>query len=311
MKLVSKTIILLMLMGFVSCDRNGIYEEEKYKPVIYLLSTSNKTYSETYTLKEVESVRYFSVGCGGSTPNPEEVTVTLEADTVQLSRYNKSNFDIDSASFARLLTENRYTIESMTVTLPANSSEQYVKVPVKVRPEGLSPDSTYFIPIAIKSVSRYEVNPEKRNLLFRVAISNDYAEQLKTTYYYMTGSNAVGEGTAALIAGSKTMHPLAGNRVRVYAGSHLPASKLAVAAIEKYSIVLQINDNRTVDYFPYATIEVEKLDDPRSNIYTEVGKEKYFYLYYRYRLLTKAATETDPAEYGDWNTVKQTLRRLE
>jgi hypothetical protein len=313
MRLVSKAIILLMLAGFISCDRNSIYEEEKYKPVIYLLSTSNMTYSEVYTLKEETPVKFFSIGCGGSLPNPEEVTITLEADTVLLSRYNKSSFDIDSASFAKLLPENRYEIESMTVTLPANSPEQFVKVPVKVRPEGLSPDSIYFIPLAIKSVSRYEVNPEKRSVLFRVAIANDYAEQLKTTYYYMTGSTTPESGAARLIAGSRMVHPLTGNRVRVFAGAPqiVTPAKPTVAEIEKHSIVLQINDDKTVDFFPYKTIEVEKLADPRQNIYSVEGKERYVYLYYRFRTLTTPATETDPAVYSEWNTVKQTLRRLE
>ena len=39
-------------------------------------------------------------------------------------------------------------------------------VPVTIHPEGLSPDSTYFIPLRIESYNDYEVNPKRNYLLY-------------------------------------------------------------------------------------------------------------------------------------------------
>lgn len=178
-------LAICITVSFAACNRDEIYKKEMYKKVVYLLSDNNQIFTEVYTLNEDEPVKYLSVGCGGSLPNDEEIVITLEPDTILLGKYNKTNFDIDSSSFAKLLPASHYEISSMTISLPAQSADQYVKLPIKVRPEGLSPDSTYFVPLAIKNVSTYEINPEKSNVLYQVVIENDYAEQKNRTYYHM------------------------------------------------------------------------------------------------------------------------------
>ena len=96
------------------------------------------------------------------------------------------NYDYEN-QYAKLLPKSRYEISSYTVTLPAKSDYHYERIPVKVRPEGLSPDSVYFIPLNIVSVSEYDVNEEKQDILFRVAIENDFATQYPETYYTISG----------------------------------------------------------------------------------------------------------------------------
>ena len=133
--------------------RKNYAEKEHYKDVVYLLSKENyNVYSEVFPFDNGNEVTgYFSVGCGGSLTNPEEFTVDLEPDTVLFNYYNKSNFDINTSKYAKLLSANRYQIETDKVLFPAKNPDQYVKVAVKVKPDGLSPDSTYFIPIAIRA----------------------------------------------------------------------------------------------------------------------------------------------------------------
>ncbi|MDR2563101.1 MAG: DUF1735 domain-containing protein [Prevotellaceae bacterium] len=308
----SLALAACILIGFAACNRDEIYKKEMYKKVVYLLSDNNQIYTEVYTLNEDEPVKYLSVGCGGSLPNEEEIVITLEADTVLLKKYNKTNFDIDSAAFAKLLPENHYQIPSMTVSMPAQSPDQYVKLPIKVRPEGLSPDTTYFVPLAIKSVSKYEINPEKYNVLYQVVIENDYAEQKTRTYYHMKGTS-VNEGSTreTVIAGTKPIQPLTKSRSRVFAGGNLQTTTSSLNDILKNSIVLNVNSDRSISILPYSTIDVVQLYHPNYNKYSIEGKERYFYLYYRYRTLNRAATESAPAEWSAWTTVKETLRRLQ
>ena len=304
-------ILALCLVCCVACNHDDIYTREQYKTVVYLLSGTSNVYTESYTLNETEPVRYFSVGCGGSNPNQEEITVTLQPDnTALLDRYNKNNFDSE-ASYAKVLPADRYEITSYTITIPANSEEQYVKVPVKVRPLGLSPDTIYFIPLAIKSASRYDVNDEKFNMLYRVAIENDYARQSVTTYYTKKGTvrNQSNNGET-ILSGTKIVQPLSSDKVRMFTGNNTQGQLTTVADIERLAIVVQIKADRTLDITPYGTLQVEMLSANGYNIYDpEVMQgtkaQRILYLYYRYRTLNSDGT------YSAWMEVKESLTRIE
>jgi len=304
-------VVMLCLVCFTACDSDKIYQEEQYKNVVYLLSGSENVYTEGYTLNETEPVRYFSVGIGGTNPNEDEITVTLVPDDVLLNQYNSSNFDIDESKFARLLPANRYEIESYTVTIPAQPEDQYVKVPVRVRPRGLSPDTIYFIPIAIKSVSRYEVNQDKYNMLYRVTIENDYAQQRVITYYTKKGTETnQSSGSFTIMSGAKIVQPLMKNMVRLFAGNYTQGQTTTVADIHRYAIMVQINDDNTIDFFPYGSIEVEKIEAKDYNIYDPKVKQgdleyRVMYLSYRYRILNSNGTR------GAWMETKESLTRVE
>ena len=301
------SIVAICFVCCAACNRDAIYEEEQYKYVVYLLSGSGNVFTESYTLNETMPVRYFSVGCGGSKPNREEVVVTLEPDGVLLDQYNRNNFDIDESKYACLLSADRYEVESYTVTIPANPVDQYVKVPIKVHPLGLSPDTIYFIPLAIKSVSRYEVNEDKYNMLYRVTIENDYARQQVTTYYTKRGMETrQSDNSVSILSGAKIVQPLTKNKVRMFAGNYMQSQTTTVADINMYAIEVQINEDNTVSITPYGSIEVEMLNNKDYNLYDPemmLNDTKYrmLYLYYRYRTNTS----------GEWMEVKETLTRVE
>jgi hypothetical protein len=315
-------ISFLIIAGFTACNEENFADREYYKNIVYLLSKeSYNVYTDVFSLNDGQEVTgYFSVGCGGSKANQEEIVVELEADTVLLNKYNRSNFDIDVSKYAQLLSKDRYTIETNSVVFPAGNKEQYVKVAVTINPDGLSPDSTYFIPIAIKSVSRYEINPEKSNLLFRIVLENYYATQLTATYYQMKGNilNAAGDPTGA-ISSTKLARPISKNAVRLYAGNESPqTANSSVADIEKSSILLTVDDNKHVNITPYGSIEVEQIEAADWNTYEEIRKnavdesvDKYFNLLYRYRTVKTPAVGSTPAVYNNWIIVQERLKRLE
>jgi hypothetical protein len=300
---------------WTACSNESQYDKEMYRPVVYLLSSGDlNVYTVVIPFKESEAKTYVSVGCGGSKSNPEAVTVVLEEDNTGLfDRYNRINFDIDTPKFARLLPQSRYEIPSYTVTIPALSPDPYANVLVYVDQQGLSPDSVYFIPLAIQSVSRYETNPDKSNLLLRVAVINDYAEQTATTVYSMKGTVTTGS-TATVVTGSKIVQPLSADEVRLFAGTQAQTNQSTSEEIAKYAIVAKINPDNTVSLRPYGTSEVEMLTQEGYNRYyiqnnPVTGQDvQYMDLYYKYRTLTPA-TESTPESWSAWTEVREILER--
>ncbi|MEN6324406.1 MAG: DUF4361 domain-containing protein [Proteiniphilum sp.] len=315
-------IIFLLLFGLSSCNEEDYASKEYYKNVVYLLSKeSYNVYSEALPFNDGQEVTgYISVGCGGSLSNPSEFTVELGKDSILFNLYNKSNYDIDTTKYAKLLSESQYRLETTTVKFPANNSEQYVKVAISVVPDGLSPDTVYFVPITIKNVSNnYEVNSEKSDMLYRVLLKNYYAEQLPSTYYQAKGDilDLNGE-VVSKISTTKLVRPLSKNSVRTYVANEVQTSKSTEEEIKKYSIVLSVDENNQVEIAPYGTIDVQKIDKEGSNFYEEVVRSavdttlnKYFHVSYKYRILKTPATQTTPAVYDNWITIDESLKRLD
>jgi hypothetical protein len=308
MKLSLKIFIAcIVVFGFSGCNTDSIYQEEQYKTLVYLLSGPDNIFATSYTLNEDEPVRYVSIGCGGSNSNEQDITVTLEPYPEMLDKYNSLNYDYQS-EYAKLLPADRYEIESYSVTLPAKSNYHYARLPIKVRPLGLSPDSLYFIPLRIKSVSRYDVNEEKRDVLFRVAIENDYAEQLVPTYYVKSGSMT---NPITVLSGTKLVQPLEKDKVRMFVGNEIYGSTTTVEDIERLSIVVQINEDNSLTITPYGSMEVEMLDNVNGynryvpDLVQGTSKQRVFYLNYRFRLKQSNGT------YSGWREVEERLIRVE
>jgi hypothetical protein len=222
---------------------------------------------------------------------------------------------VDTEKYYLLFPEDRYEIPSWSATLPANSADPYVNVAVHVNQQGLSPDSTYFIPIAIQSVSRYEVNPDKSNMLLRISVINDYAEHVPaTTIYTMKGTITSG-ATSTAVTGSKTVRPLSADEVRFYAGIQTETNQRTVEEIARYALIAKINSDNTVSLRPYGTIEVEMLALEGYNRYYTLYDEltgrdiQYMDLYYRYRTLQTPSTPENPATWSNWTEVREMLQR--
>lgn len=308
MKILSYIFIAcIMALSIAGCNTDIIYQEEQYKTLVYLLSGSENVYAASYTLNEEEPVRYVTIGAGGSTSNEKDITVTLEPNLAMLDKFNSLNYNYQS-EYAKLLPADRYTIDSYSVTLPAKSDYHYVRMPVKVRVLGLSPDSIYFIPLRIKSVSNYDVNPEKSDVLFRVAIENDYAEQLVPTYYAKSGTMT---NPTTVLSGTKLVQPLEKDKVRMFIGNETYGNNTSVADIERLSVVVQIKEDNSLLVTPYGSMEVEMLDKVTGyNRYVPellqgTSKQKVFYLNYRFRLMNANGTFTA------WREVEERLIRIE
>lgn len=304
-------VIALNLAG---CSNDKIYQDEQYKNLVYLLSGTDNVFVSSYTLNEEESDRYVTVGCGGSNANDKNIVVNLDPAPEWMDRYNSLKFDYEY-QYAKLLPANRYQIASYTVTLPALSGYHYERLNVKVRPLGLSPDSIYFVPLKIVSVSDYEVNEDKQYVLFRAAIENDYATQVPQTYYRKDGSI---DNPYTVLSGVKTVHPLTKDKVRMFIGNGAYTEDTTPEYITRNSVVVQIHPNNSVTVSPYddSVMEVEMLENVDNkienfNLYNPeymqgVTKQRVFWLYYRFR--QKPAGSDD---FGEWRNVEERLIRVE
>ncbi len=276
-------LALLASVAMTSCNEDDQFRGELYKKVIYVLSNTDYTFSAEHALGETTS-GYVTVYCGGTEHVDKDVTVELEYDSEAVGKYNYINYDLDESKYAHELDPSHYTIDSYKVTLKAGSPDNYSLLPIRINPDGLSPDSIYFIPLRIKSVSDYEINPDKQYVMYRVLLKNDYATMKSTTYYQVTGIETRGSDAAG-ISITRIMAPVSKNQVRFFAGTNTyNPSTVTKEEIAHNALVATINADKSITISSYAGCEVEQIDDPEYN-YWEINKFKQyvFHMAYRYK----------------------------
>lgn len=296
--------------ALTGCNEDDQFKGELYEKVIYVLSDNDYLFPSVHSLGET-SDGYITIYCGGTEHISKDVKVELEPYQEALDNYNYINYDIDETRYARLLDASHYTIEDYGTVLKADSPDYYSLIPVKVNPDGLSPDSTYIIPLRIKSVSDFRVNPDKDRVLYRVVLANEFATMEHTTYYQMTGveSLALQAGESASgISVTRVVAPLTKNAVRMFAGTHsyVPNS-VAKEEIEKYAMKVTFNDDHTVTIEPYADLQVEMVENPESN-YWEYNAKGSLMVYMSYRFMDTVTvngnTETCWVTMTETNTLR-------
>ncbi|WP_051697769.1 BT_3044 domain-containing protein [Prevotella sp. 10(H)] len=290
MNTIIKKLLLIsaIFFIFIACDENEAFKEELYKKVICILSNNDKVFEVEYDLNYEESSGYVSINCGGTNRIDRDVFVEIEPETELLAEYNRLQYDTATLRFARKLPDWRYSIPTMSTTLKAGAQNTHSVIEVKVTPDGLSPDSIYMIPLRIKSVSDFEVNPDKDKVLFRVLIKNDYAEQKTTTYYKMRGTQRddLGNDTPAIgvpTSSDKVFYPISKNKVRMLAGIRAFKDKApTLQEIDQMAIIVTINDDNTITLKSAGSLPLEMIGEPEDNRYAEESGMQVFYFSYKY-----------------------------
>lgn len=253
--IINKNILLvIILLGLLSCDRDEVFKKEQYKNVFALISETDNVFTRFHDLRENESIGYLSASCGGTNLIQKDIIATIVEDASLVDNYNKLNFDVEYDRYAHYLSKSKYTINSYQLKIPAG--ETGGTLPINIRPDGLSPDSIYFIPLKVDVHDNYEVNPEKSYMLYRVRIKNFYARDAEGTVY-----NLMGIQNGVNVFGTKTMHPLSANKVRIMAGTETFKSNIQV--FENLAIVIEVDESNNLKISPYANLEVTQVDgDP-------------------------------------------------
>ena len=307
-KIISAFAILPLLAGFTACDENKQFEGELYKKVIYVLSDDDLMFKSEHQMGS-QTTGYLTLYCGGTEHLQEDVTVELEFDDTALDEYNYRYFDLDTEKYAKKLPEECYTIESMKTVLRADSPDNYSLLPIKVNLDGLSPDTVYVIPMRIKSISNYEVNPKKQAVMYNPLPKNQYASVLNTTYYQTTALEvrhlSSGDVTSN-VSVTRPVVPVGRNSIRMFAGAHTYAvGSLSAADRDKYSMSVTLNDDGTIKVESISNLVLEQLDDPDYNNYYVNQKTGYLTLLLKYRYMDNINGE------DCWVTMTETsVRRI-
>ena len=250
-------IVLFALTALLaSCKDNELFEKEMYKNEVALISSDDhNTFEEVVSLTGEEVTGYIAASVGGTHAPDQDLLIELQEDAEPLDAYNWALFDADESLYAKLLPKDRYEIAEYKIRIPAG--ERTGRTMIKLRPDGLSPDSTYFIGLKGQGAAGVELNPEKNTILYQVIIKNDYTTVDQDTYYEMTGTR---DGLAT--AANKKMFPISRNSVRVVAGTE--AFESNVEDINRTAIIIEVNEDNTLSIKPYKDIVVNQLDhDPR------------------------------------------------
>ena len=277
-------LVLFTTLAFVlsSCKDNEVFEKEMYKNEVALISSDyHNTFREVVSLTGDEVVGYIAASAGGTHTPTKDLVISIEEDPTPLERYNWSLYDASTELYAKLLPSSKYEIMDDKILIKAG--ELTGRTMIKLKPDGLSPDSSYFIGLKATGQSGVEINPKKSTMLYQVIIENEYASQAKNSVYSM-----VGYADGLLTAANKQLFPLTKNSVRMVAGSETYVSK--EANIKQNSLILEIDDSNNVTIKPYGTIEVIQLDnDPaypnKFKIEEAFGmRTRVFLLSYQYKI---------------------------
>lgn len=273
---------LIFLLG--ACDTNEVFEKELYKKVIaFVCSDDYNILEDKQELTGGENLTFVSVSAGGTGAVETDVKITITEDKAPLSAYNGGMFDVDTTKYAKLLPKSKYDIDDYHIIIP--EGERSGRLNIRIRPDGLSPDSVYFIPLSISALSAYEVNPNKSSMLYQVLIKNLYAEQMTSSYTYYTMRGFINESVAQ---GTKPLQPLTKNKVRMMAGNM--SFKADVETFDQFAVTLEVDSDNKVTVASYKDLVVHQLEDPDfPNIFRIEtddwgGKYKVFLIAYSYEL---------------------------
>jgi hypothetical protein len=219
MKVKYLIILLIVAATVCSCDRDKLFEREQYKKVFALLRSNNfstnmfNIFAEVHELDSTASQGYLSAVVGGTHPTEKDIKIAIVEDEELFSTYNITNYGEENTQglYARRLPRDMYDVPSYHITIRAG--ERYGLMDIKVRPNGLSPDSVYFIPFRVDRYSSYELNIDRDAILYRVFIKNFYATNRSATYYNLRYKK---DGVNGM--GTKQVVPVRNNSVRIMAG---------------------------------------------------------------------------------------------
>lgn len=245
--------ILTISTVFASCKDNEVFDKEMYKNEVALISSDyHNTFKEVVKLTGDEVIGYVAASSGGTHPPTTDLIIGIQEDPEPLQNYNWALYDAAEDLYARVLPKSKYEIMDDKIVIKAG--ELKGRTMIKLRPDGLSPDSTYFIGLKATNESGVEIKPKKNTMLYQVIIENEYASQAQNSMYSMVG---FADGVA--IAANKQLFPLTSNSVRMVAANETFVSK--VPNIEQNCLTLEVDEFNNVTIKPYKDIQVTQLNN--------------------------------------------------
>ncbi len=279
-------IIFIGILLLSSCNDNEVFEKEQYKHVFSFISDANHIAGKMFNLSDSLRTGYIALSMGGSNPTDADVTVNIVKAPDVLSQYNLSQYEYSVDKYAKMLPEPNYEMPTWECTIKAG--EPSGVIPFTVHPEGLSPDSVYYLPLKIERYDRYEANPNRNYLLYQVQIENTWAKgTVSGSQYAMSALRYEnGDTIAVSVPGTKALYPISARRIRTMAGNETFDNERG--NLDLLAIYLDVAADGKVTISPYKDIDVTQLDGdvdyPNTYFLEKTGYNKFhnFLLHYRY-----------------------------
>ena len=243
-------IVFCILLGALSACDEYDFEQEQYKSEISLLSNSSLIYDrQIANVAQENDTLYVVAAMSGSQPSNQSSHVALLESDSLFKAYNKSNFDIETKYFAKMLPKECYEFPTMELDIPAGASK--VMFPVYLKNlERISPDSTYFLNYCLDKERTGAFNPKKSHVLLRIYKENYYATTKTATYYNYTSSTIIipsskpnENAEVRRPTSANRVFPIGGNSVRLMAGDEgFKDYKEGRKDIVSKSIILEVGD---------------------------------------------------------------------
>lgn len=316
------------------------FEQEQYRKEVNLLQNSEGVYDRQVVDMadqgtEKGAVINIVAGLSGSRPSTEAYTVTIAPADSMLKAYNKSNFDIETDRYAKLLPTRCYSAPELSAQIPTGKSK--VLFPFQLKNlDSLSPDSIYMLDYEINPLESAAYNNKKKHVLLRIHWRNYYAStKLRMMYNYtaaqvITVPTAVGEeASVRRPTNAVQAFPLSKNSVRFIAGDEDYGDyKKALPQINQKSIIVEVGEQlpenpqaREIRIKPYRSDEIEVIqltpigEYDNTFLVNEIGGlggtnstyYKEFRVHYKYRLL-KVKQSDGSFAVGPLKEVKAKLR---
>ena len=249
------TIILCSALVMISgCDKYD-FDQEQFRKEVNLLSNSNLVYDrQVAELQQGGDTLFVVASLSGSQATDEPVTVVLQHSDTLLRAYNKSNFDINKARFAKYLLEECYEFPTMEMNISAGSSRRR--------------QLTTITPV-VRSLSRIRMGysevrrPTNSNRVFPIS---------ENSVRLMAGDENFTDYTTALDIINK-------GSIILEMGAQLPENPLAKElTILPYQSIDVVQLTPIGEYDNTYLLNVIRTPDGRSTYYKE------FRLHYKYRL---------------------------
>lgn len=332
-KYINKALMVVAATTFVACETYD-FNQEQYKNEIYLQQNTEgilETQCIDMSAEHTKQGAFINVvvNVGGSQRATTDMPVSLVPTDSMFHVYNKSNFDIDSTRFAKLLPAACYEATNLKGVLKAGQSQ--LTFPIRLKNlEMLSPDSIYFLNYKIDENASAPVNNKKKQVLVRIHWKNEYAST-QTMYDYAYNRCSVidlVEGKTFRSTNTLRSFPLTPTKVRMTAGNEdFGDYKKAAPQIKEKSIVITVGKQLETDPLKYQ-ITIEPLDKKQMEVImlTPIGEfdntfyynkqealgggiatyYKEFRVHYKYRLLKPQEDGTNKPEH--YKEVKAKLR---
>lgn len=322
---------------FVSCEQK-FYEDEQYRKEIFIVSGEDNIFTQEFTFDK-DAQGLLSIYVGGTTSIDNDVTVTLEYNMDLLNKYNRLKHDSDYDKYALILPEDKYSVNSMSVTLKAGNKEPYALFPIHVDVNGLIPEEEYILPLSIASVSDYMIASKRKDVLLKIFMKNEYATTKSRVYYNMIGTKQIkidnngaleAKGETEPMNSSKLVTPISEYGIRVLPGIIQTDPGANQQSLRLRSVVATVNQDEWIDvpvisdegeetgefvkcqkvivtpwFNTNQTVRVKNMDDKPSYYNPE---KKEFTLRYNYRI---ASIDGQSNNKDVWHEVKETMTPMD